>query len=68
MKGKFLRKKSLPSIYNNMAPSAQSDPEQGQGVQSSNIEHKELPDIHVNVMSWPNFWLLAKLSFYLVEL
>ena len=29
--------KSQPSIYNNMAPSAQPDAEQGQGVQISNI-------------------------------
>ena len=40
-------KKSQPSIYNNMTP----DVELGQGVQSSNIEHEELPNIHVNIDS-----------------
>ena len=40
-------KKSQPSIYNNMTP----DVELGQEVQSSNIEHEELPDIHVNIDS-----------------
>ena len=42
---------SQPSILNNMAPSAQSDSEQGQEVQGSSIEHKELPEIHVNIDS-----------------
>ena len=40
-------KKSQPSIYKNMAPSAQPDAEQGQGVHSSKIE--ELPDDHVHI-------------------
>ena len=44
-------KKSQPSIYKNMAPSAQPDAEQGQGVQSSEIEHEELPDDHVHIDS-----------------
>ena len=44
-------KKFQPSIFNNMAPSAQPDAEQGQGVQSSSTEHEELPDIHVNIDS-----------------
>ena len=39
------------SILNNMAPSAQSDSEQGQKVQSSEVEPKELPDDHVDIDS-----------------
>ena len=45
------KKMSQPSIYNNMAPTAQSGSEQGHGVQSSDIEHEELPDDHVNIDS-----------------
>ena len=42
---------SQPSIFNNMAPSAQTESEQGQEAQGSSIEHKELPEIHVNIDS-----------------
>ena len=34
-----------------MAPSAQPDAEEGQGVQSSEVEHEELPDVHVHIDS-----------------
>ena len=44
-------KKAQPSIYKNMAPSAQPDAEHGQGVQSSEVGHEELPDVHVHIDS-----------------
>ena len=44
-------KNSQPSILNNMTPLTQSSLEQGQEIQSSKIEHKELPDDHVIIDS-----------------